>query len=82
MRIEVYEIGKPRNFGLWFFVLGLIMIMFYLNLDNYLVFFLLLSTWTWDTFLTLRGTLPFLNLTLDWDLALGLSILHSGQYSG
>ena len=49
--------------------------MFYLNLDNYLVFFLLLSTWTWDTFLTLRGTLPFLNLTLDWDLALGLSNL-------
>ena len=26
---------------------------------NYPVFFLLLSTWTWDTFLTLRGTSGF-----------------------
>ena len=33
--------------------------MFYLNMENYPVFFLLLSTWTWDTFPTLRGTWGF-----------------------
>ena len=33
--------------------------MFFLNTLNYPVFFPLLSTWTWDTFLTLRGTWGF-----------------------
>ena len=30
--------------------------MFYLNMVNYPVFILSLSTWLWDTFLRLRGT--------------------------
>ena len=34
-------------------------IMFFLNMVNYPVFFLLMSTLTWDTFLTLRGTWGF-----------------------
>ena len=33
--------------------------MFFLNMVNYPVFFLLMSTLTLDTFLTLRGTLGF-----------------------
>ena len=32
---------------------------FYLNMVNYPVFFPLMSTLTWDTFLTLRGTWGF-----------------------
>ena len=34
-------------------------IMFFLNMVNYPVFFPLMSTLTWDTFLTLRGTWGF-----------------------
>ena len=34
-------------------------IMFFLNTVNYPVFFPLMSTLTWDTFLTLRGTWGF-----------------------
>ena len=34
-------------------------IMFFLNMVNYPVFFPLLSTLTWGTFLTLRGTWSF-----------------------
>ena len=33
--------------------------MFFLNMVNYPVFFPLMSTLTWDTFLTLRGTWGF-----------------------
>ena len=33
--------------------------MFYLNMVDYPVYFPSLSTLTWDTFLTLRGTLGF-----------------------
>jgi len=33
--------------------------MFFLNMVNYPFFFNLLSTWTWDTFLTIRGTWDF-----------------------
>ena len=36
--------------------LGLLLIMFYVD---YPVFFLLLSNWTWDIFLTIRGTWGF-----------------------
>ena len=31
-------------------------IIFFLNMMNYPVFFILISTLTWDTFLTLKGT--------------------------
>ena len=34
-------------------------IMFFLNTVNYPVFSPLMSTWTWDTLLTLRGTQGF-----------------------
>ena len=33
--------------------------MFSMNMFDIPVFYLLLSTWTWDTFLTLRGTRGF-----------------------
>ena len=39
--------------------LGVSFIMFYLNMVNYSVFFLLLSTWAWNIFLTLRVTWGF-----------------------
>ena len=52
-------VNKPVNFKLFFLVLGLFLIMFYLNMVDWPVFFPSLSTWTWDTFLTLRGTWGF-----------------------
>ena len=41
--------------------------MFFLNMVDYPVFFTLLSTLIWDTFLTLRGTQGFYrNYVLPW----------------
>ena len=53
----VVDRDKPRNFGLWFMSLGLLLIMIYLNMEKNPVFFRSLSTW--DTFLRLRGTWGF-----------------------
>ena len=39
----VVDMDKPRNLGLWFMVLGLLLMMLYLN---YPMFFLSLFTWT------------------------------------
>ena len=55
----VVNMDKPRNLGLWFMVLGLLLIMFYLNTVDCVVFFLSLPTWTWETFSTLRDTWGF-----------------------
>ena len=38
---------------------GLVLKMFYLNMENYPLFFFSLSTWTWNTFPACRGTLVF-----------------------
>ena len=43
-------------YGTWFMVS---LIMFFLNMLDYTVFFLVLSDLTWDTLLTLRGTWGF-----------------------
>ena len=40
-------------------ILNVPFIMFFLNMVNYPVFFPLMSTLTWDTFLTLRGAWGF-----------------------
>ena len=41
--------------------------MFYVNMVDYPVFFPLMSSLTWDTFLTLRGTQRFyLKYVLPW----------------
>ena len=55
----VVDKDKPSNFGLWFLISGLLLMMFCLNMVDYPMFFLLLSSLTWDTFLTLRGTWGF-----------------------
>ena len=41
------------------FALNVPFVMFFLNMVNYPLFFPLMSTFTWDTFLTLRGTWGF-----------------------
>ena len=58
-------------------VLGLLLIMFYFNMENYPVFFLLLSKRTWDTTLKILVTAQRLNspFTLIWLLGIwGLGI--------
>ena len=52
--------------------LNLPFIMSFLNMVNYPVFFPLMSTLTWDTFLTLRGT---------WGFCLNHVILHRASKS-